>query len=169
MTRAFVLSGGGNLGAVQVGMLDALRERGIVPDLLVGTSVGALNAAYVAGRGMNADAIEDLTTVWLRVRRRDVFPFDPVRHVLALSGRRPSLCSNDALRRLVADTLPYRMLEDAAVRAKMGKLYAETVSGNRDRLKLFEDLKIPAFPGGRTFRAPLLFLALNWYALRDRF
>ena len=51
----------------------------------------------------------------------------------------------------------------------MGRLYAETVSGNRDRLKLFEDLKIPAFPGGRRLRAPLLFLALNWYALRDRF
>lgn len=50
----------------------------------------------------------------------------------------------------------------------MGKLYAETVSGNRDRLKLFEELDIPAFPGGRTFRAPLMFLALNWYALRDR-
>ncbi|MHB2267017.1 NAD(P)/FAD-dependent oxidoreductase [Aliihoeflea sp. PC F10.4] len=51
----------------------------------------------------------------------------------------------------------------------MGKLYAETVAGNRDRLKLFEELKIPAFPGGRALRAPLLFLALNWYALRDRF
>ncbi|MEQ1942439.1 FAD-binding oxidoreductase [Mesorhizobium sp. VNQ89] len=51
----------------------------------------------------------------------------------------------------------------------MGKLYAESVAGNRDRLKLFEELKIPPFPGGRTFRAPLLFLALNWYALRDRF
>ncbi|MDX8468563.1 FAD-binding oxidoreductase [Mesorhizobium sp. VK23B] len=49
-----------------------------------------------------------------------------------------------------------------------GKLYAETVAGNRDRLKLIEDLKIPAFPGGRRFRAPLLFLALNWFALRDR-
>ncbi|MER8474685.1 FAD-binding oxidoreductase [Mesorhizobium sp. M1163] len=49
-----------------------------------------------------------------------------------------------------------------------GKLYAETVAGNRDRLKLIEDLKIPPFPGGRRFRAPLLFLALNWYALRDR-
>lgn len=51
----------------------------------------------------------------------------------------------------------------------MGKLYAETVAGNRERLKLFEELKIPAFPGGRRLRAPLLFLALNWYALRDRF
>ena len=49
-----------------------------------------------------------------------------------------------------------------------GKLYAETVTGNRDRLKLIEDLKIPPFPGGRRFRAPLLFLALNWFALRDR-
>lgn len=51
----------------------------------------------------------------------------------------------------------------------VGKLYAETVAGNRDRLKLFEELKIPPFPGGRRFRAPLLFLALNWFALRDRF
>jgi gamma-glutamylputrescine oxidase len=50
----------------------------------------------------------------------------------------------------------------------VGKLYAETVSGNRDRLKLIEDLKIPPFPGGRRLRAPLLFLALSWYALRDR-
>ncbi|WP_027061512.1 NAD(P)/FAD-dependent oxidoreductase [Mesorhizobium loti] len=49
-----------------------------------------------------------------------------------------------------------------------GKLYAETIAGNRDRLKLIEDLKIPPFPGGRRFRAPLLFLALNWFALRDR-
>jgi len=50
----------------------------------------------------------------------------------------------------------------------IGKLYAETVAGNRERLRLFEDLKIPAFPGGRRLRAPLLFLALNWFALRDR-
>jgi len=50
-----------------------------------------------------------------------------------------------------------------------GKLYAEMVAGNRDRLKLIEELKIPAFPGGSRFRSPLLFLALNWYALRDRF
>jgi gamma-glutamylputrescine oxidase len=50
----------------------------------------------------------------------------------------------------------------------VGKLYAETVAGNRDRLRLFEELKIPPFPGGRLLRQPLLFLALNWYALRDR-
>jgi gamma-glutamylputrescine oxidase len=50
----------------------------------------------------------------------------------------------------------------------VGKLYAETVAGNRDRLKLFEELKVPPFPGGTRFRSALLFLALNWYALRDR-
>ncbi len=48
-----------------------------------------------------------------------------------------------------------------------GRLYAETVLGNDDKLKLFKDLNIPAFPGGRRFRAPLLTLALGWYALRD--
>jgi gamma-glutamylputrescine oxidase len=50
----------------------------------------------------------------------------------------------------------------------VGKLYADTVAGNREKLKLFEELRVPAFPGGRKLRAPLLFLALNWYALRDR-
>ena len=47
MTTAFVLSGGGSLGAVQVGMLAALDERGVRPDVLVGTSVGALNAISI--------------------------------------------------------------------------------------------------------------------------
>ncbi|MGE3305191.1 MAG: NAD(P)/FAD-dependent oxidoreductase [Rhizobiaceae bacterium] len=50
----------------------------------------------------------------------------------------------------------------------MGKLYAETVTGNRDRLQLFRELKVPSFPGGTRFRSILLFLALNWYAMRDR-
>lgn len=49
-----------------------------------------------------------------------------------------------------------------------GRLYAEAVSGNRDRLRLLEQFDIPSFPGGRRLRPILLFLALNWYALRDR-
>lgn len=49
-----------------------------------------------------------------------------------------------------------------------GKLYAEAVCGNRDRLALLEELQIPPFPGGRLLRPALTFLALNWYALRDR-
>ena len=50
----------------------------------------------------------------------------------------------------------------------VGRLYAETISGNRDRLRLLQELRIPPFPGGRWLRQPLLFFALNWYALRDR-
>lgn len=49
-----------------------------------------------------------------------------------------------------------------------GKLWAEAVAGNRDRLDLFRGLDIPPFPGGRRFRGPMLTLALNWYAMLDR-
>ncbi|MEF2552349.1 FAD-binding oxidoreductase [Aurantimonas sp. A2-1-M11] len=50
-----------------------------------------------------------------------------------------------------------------------GRLYAERVNGNRDRLAELEALRIPAFPGGPRLRAPLLFLAMTWFSLRDRF
>ena len=49
-TTAFVLSGGASLGAVQAGMLEALYERDVAPDLIVGSSVGALNGAFIASR-----------------------------------------------------------------------------------------------------------------------
>jgi gamma-glutamylputrescine oxidase len=50
-----------------------------------------------------------------------------------------------------------------------GKLYAEAVLGKSADLDLFKSLDIPAFPGGAAMRAPLLFLALSWFALRDKF
>jgi NTE family protein len=115
VTTAFVLSGGGSLGAVQVGMLAALHERGFEPDLLVGTSVGALNAAYLGSHGYNGDSIESLANVWSRIRRPDVFPIDPLRHALALAGRRPSLCASGPLRRLVAANLDFTDLEDSRI------------------------------------------------------
>jgi len=49
-----------------------------------------------------------------------------------------------------------------------GKMWAEAVCGNRDRLHLFKELKVPSFPGGRRFRKPLLTLALTWYSMLDR-
>lgn len=50
-----------------------------------------------------------------------------------------------------------------------GRLYAEAVLGRSADLDLLSDLKVPAFPGGAALRTPLLFLALSWYALKDRF
>jgi NTE family protein len=63
MTTAFVLGGGGVLGAAEVGMLRALFEAGIAPDLILGTSVGALNGAMVA-RDPTPAVIERLTELW---------------------------------------------------------------------------------------------------------
>jgi NTE family protein len=68
-----VLSGGASLGALQVGMLRALYERDIVPDLLVGTSAGALNAAFVASRPQTVETAKQLARVWRRFHRQDVF------------------------------------------------------------------------------------------------
>ena len=110
-----MLSGGGSLGAVQVGMLAALHDQGIEPDVLIGTSAGALNATYIAANGFTASSIEDLATIWRNLRRSDVFPMEPLRQVLALSGRRPSLCSSRPLRRLVQSNLSVADLEEAIV------------------------------------------------------
>ncbi|HKE73495.1 MAG TPA: patatin-like phospholipase family protein [Acidimicrobiales bacterium] len=115
MTTAFVLSGGGSLGAVQVGMLQALADRDIAPDLLVGASAGALNAAFVAGHGFSAGTLDQLAAIWSRLRRRDVFPFSPPRQLLALAGARPSLCAPDGIRRLIETHLTYADLEDAEI------------------------------------------------------
>ncbi len=49
-----------------------------------------------------------------------------------------------------------------------GTLYAEAVTGQDDRLRLFKDLGIPPFPGGRKFRKPLLLAAMTWFSLLDR-
>ena len=105
MTTAFVLSGGGSLGAVQVGMLQALGERGVEPDLLVGTSAGAINAAFVAGHGMKGDALDELAGLWRSLRRRDIFAARPLRGLLAMAGVQPSLFSAEPLRRLVRPRL----------------------------------------------------------------
>ena len=113
MVTAFVLSGGGSLGAVQVGMLQALAERGVEPDLLIGTSAGALNAAYVAEHGMGRQSLTNLEAIWRGLRRRDVFPVSPLRAAAALARSAPSLCSNAALRRLITDHLTYDDLASA--------------------------------------------------------
>lgn len=112
MTTAFVLSGGGSLGAVQVGMLLALSDRHIRADLLVGSSVGALNAAYLAGSPSRA-GIEELARVWTGLRRSDVFPTSPARVARALAGQVSGFADPAPLRALVRAQLPYQRLEDA--------------------------------------------------------
>jgi len=112
MTVAFVLSGGASLGAIQVGMLQALVERDIRPNLIVGTSVGAINGAYVASRGFTADAVDELTEIWLGMRRGRVFPVEPFSGFLGFLGARRNLVPAGALRRLITRHVEYERLED---------------------------------------------------------
>lgn len=112
MTTAFVLSGGGSLGSVQVGMLQALADAGVTPDLLVGTSAGALNAAFAAGHGSGRHAIDALAEVWAGLRGSSVFRFDPR---FLLRGGAGSLCSNSTMRSLLARHLDFGRLEWAPI------------------------------------------------------
>lgn len=132
MTTAFVLSGGGSLGAVQVGMLRALADRGVAPDLLVGASAGALNAAFVADRGFTPTALDELEQIWRRLRRQDVFPLSPHRQLLALAGARPSLCAADGLRRVIDRHLRVDHLEDTRIPVHV--VATDVLSGNEVRL-----------------------------------
>jgi NTE family protein len=112
---AFVLSGGASLGALQVGMLSALYERGVVADLLVGTSVGALNAAFVASRPQTPETAEELAHVWRGLRRDDVFPVSLSALVGGLRGQRDHLVPSRALRLQVRRYVEFQDLAEAAV------------------------------------------------------
>jgi NTE family protein len=96
-------------------MLSALQERGIEPDLLVGTSVGAVNAAYLGGPGTTTERLRSLTRLWQAMRRQDVFAIDPRRWFAAARGAAPSLFSGRGLQRLLADHLGYESLDDARI------------------------------------------------------
>ena len=112
---AFVLAGGAALAAMQAGMLYALYERGITPDLLVGTSAGALNAAYIASRPQTVATARELGAVWCGLRRKDVFPLRPAMLLSGLAGRRDHLVSDHGLRRLVTRHLEITRLEEASI------------------------------------------------------
>lgn len=85
---AFVLSGGGARGALQVGSMYALLEKGFSPDLLVGTSIGAVNAAFVAVHGFSREGLHLLAKAWHRAASLDLLPNNYVRLTLqAMLGR----------------------------------------------------------------------------------
>ena len=109
MTTAFVLSGGASHGSVQVGMAIALEQRGIRPDLIVGTSVGAINGAWLAGGGPAAG----LADVWLGLRRADLFPLHPLLGLRAFAGKSTHFVPDVALRATLSRHLPFEMIEDA--------------------------------------------------------
>jgi NTE family protein len=114
MTTAFVFSGGGTLGALQVGMLRALVAHDIVPDLVVGSSVGAINGAFFAGRPTR-EGVDELETIWRTLRSADVFPIRPRAALRGMTGRSDHIVPSSRLRSLIRTHLGYERLEEARI------------------------------------------------------
>jgi NTE family protein len=112
---AFVLGGGGMLGAAEVGMLRALLERGIRPDLVVGSSVGAVNGAFVAA-DPTPGGVGELASMWRDLSAADVFGGSLVRRLGTAVRTRTHLHGRGPLRRLLQQGLPVRTIEDLPVR-----------------------------------------------------
>lgn len=108
---AFVLAGGGSFGAIQVGMLQSLAAHGVTADLVVGSSVGALNGAFYAG-DPSVEGMARLADIWRGLKRNDVFPVT-WRAVLGFLWRRDFLISHSGVRKLIDDHIPFRRLEAA--------------------------------------------------------
>ncbi len=108
---AFALSGGGAFGSVQVGILRALLERGITPDLVVGTSVGALHGALLADQPTTA--VDRMAELWGRIDRRTIFGGKRARMSSLLRHR--TLATPTRLERLIDEHLDAPVFEDLSI------------------------------------------------------
>jgi NTE family protein len=111
---AFVIGGGGNLGAIHVGQLKALLERGITPDVVIGCSVGALNGAAIAG-DPTLESVERLTEVWKSLAREDIFSSRSLGRGPWMFVRNGLSAFNDMGLRKLIDRLSFGRFEDAKV------------------------------------------------------
>jgi NTE family protein len=114
MTVGFALSGGGNLGAMQAGGMRALVETGIEPDLLTGSSIGALNAAFYATHP-GVEGCKALETAWSDMRRQDVFRFELSRAIAGFIGLRDHLVATKRLKVIIREWLGIERIEEAAI------------------------------------------------------
>jgi NTE family protein len=123
---AFVFAGGGSFGAIQVGMMHALAAHGISADMVVGSSVGAINGAYYAGDPTLMGVLQ-LETIWRGLQRQDIFPIT-WRTLLGFIWRRDFLIPHDGIRKLIENHLPYRNLQDATLPIHI--VATDVISGN---------------------------------------
>jgi NTE family protein len=111
---AFVLSGGGNLGALQIGMLRALAEHGIRPDLVVGCSVGAINGAALAEDPSPA-GVGRLERLWRELDGKELMPSGFLPRAVGLARKGEAIHDNEGLRRALEEQLTARTFEELAV------------------------------------------------------
>ncbi|MQA94518.1 MAG: patatin-like phospholipase family protein [Streptosporangiales bacterium] len=113
-TTAFVLGGGGVLGAAEVGMVGALLDAGIRPDLVVGTSIGAINGAIVAA-DPGPGAGERLAALWNSPDAQAVFGASAVHRLRTLAKSGTHLHPAEPLRRMLTTALGDATFEDLAL------------------------------------------------------
>ncbi len=111
---AFVLSGGGNQGVAQIGMLRALVERDIIPDVVVGCSAGALNGAALC-YAPNLTGIARLSAVWSELGTNDVFPGGKLSRAWTVVRKGTHLFPNDGLAQVIDRATPARSFADLAI------------------------------------------------------
>jgi NTE family protein len=110
----FVISGGGNLGALQIGMMRALLEHDIRPDLIVGCSVGAINGAALAEDPTLAGALR-LERLWRALDGKELMPAGWLPNTVAIARRGEAIHENHGLRRHLEQSLTARTFEELAV------------------------------------------------------
>jgi NTE family protein len=123
---AFVFQGGGSLAAPQVGMMRALTAAGLRPDLVIGSSTGALNAVAFASEPTQAN-LDVIEAVWRSLARRQVAPFSARTLLAAVTGRASGLVSQSALRELLAGLPIPRTLDGTVIPAHV--VASELASG----------------------------------------
>jgi NTE family protein len=111
---AFVLGGGGVLGANEVGMLRALLEAGIQPDVILGTSIGAVNGAVLASDPSTA-SVERLTELWTSADEAGIFSGGMLARISTLARTRTHAHPNEPLREALERALPVRLIEELPV------------------------------------------------------
>lgn len=111
---AFVLGGGGVLGAHEVGMLQALAEREVVPDLIVGTSIGAVNGAFFAADPTLA-GVQRLTQLWLSSNHGERDARASLRRLTTLARSGTHLEPLDNLRSQLVGELPVERVEELRI------------------------------------------------------
>ena len=112
---AFVLGGGGVLGSAEVGMLRALVDRSVIPDLVVGSSVGALNGALFAADPTPA-TVDYMVETWSKLSKRGVFGNNVLGQIGTLARHGTHLHPNDGLRQLIDERLGGVDFADLALR-----------------------------------------------------
>ncbi|MBI5878236.1 MAG: patatin-like phospholipase family protein [Chloroflexi bacterium] len=134
--NAFVLSGGGNRGALEAGALVALFERGIRPDILVGTSAGAVNAAALA-LNPTLEGAQQVAAMWKTMKQSDIFPGNWLTFAWRFLTGADSLSPNDNIRKLIERQLPPGVRTFGDIQGV--KLYTTTANINTAEIFVYGD------------------------------